>query len=245
MGTAHEAVEYARTFVGKIHETPPGSNHTPIGVKFGWDGVAYCAEGMWVVEDHVEVPIFKTASAHLLINSGTDPDFGSLVTKFANLEVGDIVGWNFDPAANTIPNIHHVSMVSKPPTAESVTHIGFNTSPPASGGSESNGEGCWEKVYPRSFFCCAWRPHYDGGSNGDNGTPRARFTLEVGDKGADVRLWQRMLNVVDKAGLSVDGRFDADTVTATRRWQRAHDRDPDGSVSLKTLRTLEKQIAKL
>lgn len=245
-GTAAEAVAYARTFVGRIHETPPGSNCQRIGEMYGWNCVAYCAEGDVVVLRHVNVPVFETASAHLLINSGHDSEYGHLIWDFDKLELGDIIGWNFDADPNTIPNIHHVSMASAKPSGGQIKHIGFNTSPPQGGGTEWNGEGCWEKFYPASYFCCALRPHYSDASTGDGGKPKnVRFILERGDRGSDVRLWQRMLNIVDKAKIDVDGRFGAETVKATVRWQKAHDREPDGSVSLKTMRSLEQAIAKL
>jgi hypothetical protein len=246
VATAQECVEFARTFVGKVRETPPGSNHTVIGKRYGWDGVAYCAEGVWVVLDHSDVEVYKTASAHLLVNSGNNRLYGSLVTRFQDLLPGDVAGWNFDAAANVIPNIHHVSMVSKKPDDGWVTHVGFNTSPPAGGGTEWNGEGCWEKAYPASYFCSALRPNYGGGKfPGDNGRPRNRFTLERGDKGADVRLWQTLLNIVDKADIAVDGHFGLGTHEATVKWQKAHGRKADGSVTLEAMHTLEQKIAKL
>lgn len=238
--TAREAVAYARSFVGKVQETPPGSNRTVIGKTYGWDGVAYCAEGMWVVLNYVKVPVVKTASAHLMVDS-----FARKVTRFDELRPGDVVGWNFDADPNTIPNIHHVSMVSERPANGYVRHVGFNTSPPSGGGSEWNGEGCWEKPYPSSFFCVAGRPLYGDGQKPRDGKPHVRMEFGIGDKGSDVRLWQHLLNVVDKAGLKVDGEFGAKTVRATVEWQRAHQVKPDGTVYLGTIRTLERKVAAL
>lgn len=247
IGTALEAINYARGFVGQIHETPPGSNQTPIGKAFGWDAQPYCAEGMWVVLNHVHVPVYKTASAHLLIDSGRQDQYGQLVWDFDKLRPGDVVGWNFDAESNTIPNIHHVSMATEIASGGYVKHVGFNTAPPASGGSEWNGEGCWEKSYPSSFFCVAWRPEYGHAKKTDTGKDKGkvRFILTFGDRGTDVRLWQRLLNIVDKAQLPVDGIFGRKTERATKAWQAAHHRIPDGSVRLEAIRELEKKVAKL
>lgn len=246
-GTAQQAVRYARSFVGKIHETPPGSNVTPIGDRFGWNGVPYCAEGIWVVLDHVHVPVYKTASAHLMIDSGHQDQFGRLVWDWTKLRPGDVIGWNFDPDPNVIRNIHHVSMATGTPDEGAIPHVGFNTSSPSGGGTEWNGEGCWEKSYPADYFCVALRPPYaksKGGKTGDD-NGKVRFILTLGDKGSDVRLWQKLLNIVDKAHLTVDGEFGKSTEKATMKWQKAHHRIPDGSVRLAAIRELEQKIAKL
>lgn len=246
-GTATEAIAYARTFVGKVREHPPGSNITIIGEKYGWNGVAYCAEGQYLVLTHVHVPVLKTASAHLMVDSGRQDQYGSLVWDFEKLRPGDIVGWNFDADSNTIPNIHHVSMVTEAPSGGYVKHVGFNTSPPTGGGSEWNGEGCWEKSYPSSFFCVALRPIYGKAKKGDTGEDKGkvRFILTLGDKGSDVKLWQKLLNIVDKAHLKVDGEFGRSTEKATIKWQKAHKRIPDGSVRLVAIRELEEKVAAL
>lgn len=43
MGTRDDFLAKLASWVG-ITETPPGSNLTPIGASFGWNGVAWCAE---------------------------------------------------------------------------------------------------------------------------------------------------------------------------------------------------------
>lgn len=240
MGSAKDVIAYARTFIGKVKETPAGSNQTIIGKTYGWDGVPYCAEGMVIVLEHLKVPVVRTASAHLLIDS-----FLHKVTSFDDLKPGDVIGWNFDADPNTIPNIHHVSMATEKPAGGFVRHVGFNTSPSAGAGSQTNGEGCWEKAYPSSFFCVAGRPVYDDAVKVKPGKLHARFEFGIGDKGSDVRLWQHVLNIVDKAGLKVDGRFGPATVRATVTWQEHHGWKPDGTVYPATIHQLEKAIAKL
>lgn len=49
------ALEMARSTLG-IAEDPPGSNLTPIGEEFGWNGVAWCDEWVSVILSRIGVP---------------------------------------------------------------------------------------------------------------------------------------------------------------------------------------------
>lgn len=52
------------SFVG-ITESPPGSNHTPIGKEFGWDGVAWCAETISVACARNGFPLHEAAVTNI------------------------------------------------------------------------------------------------------------------------------------------------------------------------------------
>lgn len=59
-------------------------------------------------------------------------------------------------------------------------------------------------------------------------------SLRLGSLGPEVQNWQRFLNEVMDAGLSVDGALGPRTGQATRTWQLAHALMPDGVVGPKT-----------
>lgn len=60
MGTKADLIGVLQSFVG-IKEAPDGSNMTPIGAEFGWNGVAWCCETVSVALKRAGVPGFWTA----------------------------------------------------------------------------------------------------------------------------------------------------------------------------------------
>jgi hypothetical protein len=61
LGTQADFVGVLQSFVG-IVETPDGSNLTPIGAEFGWNGVAWCCETVSVALKRAGTPALWTAS---------------------------------------------------------------------------------------------------------------------------------------------------------------------------------------
>lgn len=59
-----ELIRVMDGFVG-LTETPPGSNRTPIGKEFGWDGVAWCAETVSVACKRLGFPLHEAAVAKI------------------------------------------------------------------------------------------------------------------------------------------------------------------------------------
>lgn len=57
---ADELVATMRSFIG-IVENPPGSNRTPIGEEFGWNGVPWCAETVSVACGRNGFPLHTAA----------------------------------------------------------------------------------------------------------------------------------------------------------------------------------------
>jgi len=66
MKTVTALLNVMRSFLG-IHEVPDGSNNTPIGVEYGWDYVAWCAETVSVAMKRIGFPWFHTASVSQII----------------------------------------------------------------------------------------------------------------------------------------------------------------------------------
>jgi hypothetical protein len=80
--TASRLVAIARGFLGD-HETPDGSNVChPICDVFGWCGVAWCAETLWVWLTLLGFKVAKNAGSHELISM-----------------LGKLPGWKFVPVA--------------------------------------------------------------------------------------------------------------------------------------------------
>jgi peptidoglycan hydrolase-like protein with peptidoglycan-binding domain len=90
------------------------------------------------------------------------------------------------------------------------------------------------------------RPPYKKGGEVDH--PEAGFSrrdyLDLGDKGADVRMWQRHLNAVMDVDLDVDGEFGPNTQAATKAFQKKFRLEVDGQAGPKTLARMEKEFKK-
>lgn len=70
MGTAAAALDVFRGWLAQgIREDPPGSNRTPIGVEFGWNGVAWCAEAASVALARTGTRGLWSASCYALIDA--------------------------------------------------------------------------------------------------------------------------------------------------------------------------------
>lgn len=52
------------SFVG-VTENPPGSNRTPIGKEFGWNGVSWCAQTVSVALNRLGFPLHEAAVARI------------------------------------------------------------------------------------------------------------------------------------------------------------------------------------
>ena len=171
-----------------------------------------------------------------------------LSTNFQHVRPGDVIGWNFDPRPNVVPNIEHVSVAVATPEGSFLRHIGGNTSAPGSGGSEDNGGGVFEKVYPASVFVAAGRPAFSQAEALTAPGHLPREQLGPGDRGHDVRLWQRELNDwiddhhIDHRKLEVDGEFGPKTEGTTKLYQERHGLAVDGEVHIHLIRQLEKNV---
>lgn len=57
---ADDLISVMNSFVG-VAESPPGSNRTPIGEEYGWNGVAWCAETVSVACRRLGFPLHEAA----------------------------------------------------------------------------------------------------------------------------------------------------------------------------------------
>lgn len=149
MTTADQAVAIFDSFVG-ITENPPHSNKTVIGMEFGWNGVAWCAETCSVVLNRAfGRKIIWTASVAQVISDAKAGRNGlRWVSKNDTIRKGDLVTYDFGGHGD--PGDFHIAMVRDPGTQSK-----FQTD----GGNEQDAvRQQWrDKTYVQGFA----RPPYD------------------------------------------------------------------------------------
>ena len=237
-----EGLKYARTFEG-LTENPPESNKTRIGEMYGVNGVAWCQEYVWVVLDNFGIAPLKTAWTVAAANDWADRN--RLVADFDELRPGDQIFYNFSSAESNIrQNIEHTGIVVEKPSGGTVVAIEGNTSSD-NAGSQSNGGGVFVRSRPSSYFVCGGRPTWSDAGQPKATDARPKDYIGRGDRGHDVRFWQKHLNWWSKEkgqgkiNLDVDGEFGDATHRATKIFQEAHGFEPDGTVDLKLIRKIE------
>lgn len=220
MTTSTTVLANARKWLGTV-ENPPKSNRTPIGVKFGWNGVAWCAETVWVVLTDSGFKIPKNASAQGLCDQLVK--MGWKVVPVSQAAPGDVVGydWPTEPG-----KINHVGIVEARRSNSTLIAIEGNTAV-----SPSN-DGVARKI--RSFSCVSRvvRPPYGSSTSAPkvSVTTSTKPTLKKGSTGNAVKRVQRILD----HGLKVDGVFGSKTRAAVLAFQRRHGLVADGIVGVRT-----------
>lgn len=219
MPAVADLLSQARRRLG-IAESPPGSNRTPVGAEFGWNGVAWCAETVCVCLLDAGFPIAKNASAQGLHDELLR--YGWRRMEKHSAASGDVIF--FDWAG--VGRIDHTGLVEgRLPDGRLVTIEG-NT-------SLGNGnDGVARKVRALSYVASIVRPPY-GGAASKPPAKRTPPTIHRGDAGGWVRTLQRKLG-----GLAVDGVFGPKTDAAVRKYQRSHHLAADGVVGPITWRAL-------
>lgn len=176
------------------------------------------------------------------------PTLGSLFTKYANPEVGDIVIFYRNGT------FAHTGIVVKV-SGDYFETIEGNTS----GGSEiiPNGGGVCRKSYynsnlPGTKFC---RPDYSlvtsiNNSNSSTTTTTTKNYLSYGDSGEEVKTLQKNLNKLgykgqDGKSLDEDGGFGTNTLYAVEAFQKAHKLTVDGQAGKITLDAINNEIKAL
>lgn len=76
---ADDLVAVMESFVG-IAENPPGSNRTPIGEEYGWNGVSWCAEAVSVACHRLGFPLHEAAVVRIA-NHAKAGDYGLSWTR--------------------------------------------------------------------------------------------------------------------------------------------------------------------
>lgn len=207
MTRAVDVLRIARSRLGVV-EAPAGSNRTSIGAEFGWNGVPWCAEFVWVVLHRAGLNVPKTASApylrELLVR-----DIGWRSVSKSTAVPGDVVFFDWQMGRE----IDHVGFVEGRRSGSLVTIEGNTTMP------SGRVDGVARKVRSLVYVADVVRPRYTGGQR------VVRPLLRRGEIGGWVRILQRKLGWVE-----VDGVFGPKTERRVRAFQRLNRLEVDGVV---------------
>lgn len=244
MTTAAKVIAQARACLG-MREEPPGSNVTPITREFGkipgypakGYGYPWCAAAtsVWCRDVGLEPGIDYPHTPSTIAQYTWAKTNGRWHTT---PKAGDLVLYSKSGAAG----IYHVELVEMV-SASSITTIGGNTSGSTADGIQGNGDGCYRKTISLGsrLIYGYIRPRYTGASNAPakpwDGTSYPGHLIRRGDRGAEVKSVQQMLNAFD-AKLNVDADFGSATEQAVKAFQRSVRLTVDGVVGPATWKAL-------
>jgi hypothetical protein len=124
--TATDAwVAWLESKVG-IVEQPKGSNHTPIGVEYGWDHVAWCAETQSLAAYHTfgRKVLWTAGVADARARAKAGENDMQWLGKTSTVQVGDLPC--FDWGGHGDPADMHISGIVNPATQDRFETIGGN-----------------------------------------------------------------------------------------------------------------------
>jgi hypothetical protein len=236
-------------------ESPAGSNLTPYGKAYGWNGVAWCGIFVWWS--------FRTAGIDLRQNAILNPQFtpwfwdeakkaGWAQEADDSIQPGDVLFFDFVSPFNTA-GIQHTGIALAAPSGGYVQTVEGNTSS-GNSGSQDNGGGVFVRTRSLSVIVAAVRPPYAAAT---------ATSLDVdGVLGAaTIRRWQSYLNGHGaKPRLDVDGQLGPATWRAVDVWlgvtpangvggrdtvralQRKVGTPADGILGVNTIRALQRWL---
>lgn len=148
MGTADQLVALEDSWVGTV-ENPPHSNHTFIGVEFGFDRVAWCAETQSLALKKTGTPGFWTASVAQAIADAKNGHNGlTWVPRNGVIRKGDMPTYDWGGRGNS--GDFHIACVRDPGT-----QVKFQT---VAGNENDSVMVQWrDRTYVQGFI----RPAYD------------------------------------------------------------------------------------
>jgi Putative peptidoglycan binding domain/CHAP domain len=244
MTTVKQYLATAAKEIGTRESPPPPTEHTKYSKFFGVDDL-WCAMFQWWVTNHAgdKKPLFmRTAFTPALQQHfvdekrhGDEPRKGALVF--------------FDFPGDELDRTQHVEVVESFTATQLVT-IGANTSPDGGGPTD----GVFRRHRPRnsSITGYGYPPYVDSEVLPRFSVPKAKTFIGKGDSGRVVKLWQRHLNrwmaLVREQGkadfdfgkIEVTGRFDKDTLMASKTFQNVNKLDVDGRVGKHTIAKMER-----
>lgn len=162
MGTAKEAVELARSFLGYVEG--PRNNETIFGAYTGYQFQAWCGSFVKYVLDHSDTrgepsPVYTPAG---VIGYRS---IGRWIGRNGSPQPGDIVFYDFQRGPGLNPNqTDHVGIIETLDSDGILWVIEGNTSRTNSG-SQSNGGGVWRRARHRADVFGYGRPAYTKQNN--------------------------------------------------------------------------------
>lgn len=158
---AADVVAKGKKYLG-VKENPVGSNKTPIGVAYGWNGVAWCHEYVSLIA--YQAGMTKNVDFPWTASTPVGKSwFQSKNRWYQTPQAGDFVYYS---TAGKNGSPYHVELVTNV-TATTIHTYGGNTSGTAPSGSVSgSGDGCYEKTLSRSLARISGygRPFYTSAS---------------------------------------------------------------------------------
>jgi hypothetical protein len=238
-GTLEEVLQDLKGELGRDpYEVPAGSNRTKYGQLYGMDGYAWCAMFVWVVLalwNKIDHP--KSAYTPTVFEW-----YRSRKRTSRTARVGALVFFNFFDSLDRIQHIGFVVQVGN----GWIETIEGNTSSTAAG-SQDNGGGVYKRrrVTDSQIVGYAYPFYLKAPEKVELDFP-IRAWFGKGDKGADVKNWQRDLNGYFKAkGYEkplepITNVFDDRVVKYTKQFQHEQGLDVDGRVGKHTLEKMER-----
>jgi len=229
-------------------ESPPCSNMTKYGQRFGLNGKSWCSIYEWWCGDEASRkfgggnPIDKNSNAAWIQDETVSQHGGKWVMKktssnatkkkcLAKVKEGDII--DFDFGMNNLYRQHTAFAIGV--IGDYYITIEGNTSS-SDKGSQSNGGMVAIRRRHYTTVCSITRPKY---GKYKIPTPTAPFTgvlpklpkrgyFKLGDKGKKVKKLQKALNWICNYHLAEDGKLGNHTLACIFRFQIDYGLDPDG-----------------
>jgi hypothetical protein len=236
--SARQVLGAALSQVG-VTESPAGSNLTPYGKAYGWNGVAWCGIFVWWAFAHAGIDLRKGG----VLNPQFTPWFfeeakkaGWVVEPDASIRAGDVLFFDFEPPFNTA-GIQHVGLATETPSGGYVKTVEGNTSS-GSVGSQDNGGGVFRRTRSLDWVVAVVRPPYSP----DTPPVTIHGPASLGDDDhsthGSVSPIQRRINRLQGTHLVIDGNYGPLTKAAVAHWQAHHRLSSDGIVGPLTARAL-------
>ena len=217
MPTQKAVLDQFRKRLG-IEENPRNSNRTEIGKEFGWNGVAWCAETVYVCLHDAGFAPPKTASAQGMRDGLVKMGWKG-VSK-SNAAPGDVIFYDWTGDGH----IDHTGIVEGRNADGRVIAIEGNTAMP-------DGNGGVRRVV-RSLVCVAAvvRPPYPAVSK----IPSVSIKFGSSNKTLVTLMQRKLIAHGFGSGITATGRFGPGTLMALRAFQRHIGLAPSGVCGPKT-----------
>lgn len=230
MSAAPDLLNVERSYLWVIERVPPPhSNDTVIGEKYGWNGVAWCAEFVSVCMREAGVPFNGSASCSVLISRYQSGENGT---------------WLGNPGADQIlPGDNGFLGTRGQDHTWIVEYVDGDTVHCIDGNWQDRVCRVERNIHAVYGF---GRPNYDGAVAPDLPPPsqtQGRPVLRNGSTGTNVGAQQLFLNVFHNANLTVDDSFGDATQAAVEAFQSENSLTVDGVIGAETYACEDRIVA--